>query len=300
MGGRSRALAEEFFAGEGARERKPHRLRRGRRQAIDLQLPARRSRRIPGHARGISRRASRRPQAKWDVVELEISFRSTPAVLDAVDAVFARAWPRDGVSLDGADIRHGPSARARPGWSNSGRRSSREPRRMRPGPGTRPCRSRKAACRRRGSRWRWRPRSEAHAPTRRLEAKDRPISPGDVMVLVRRRDAFHRRAGAGPEGARRRRWPASTACMLAEQLAVEDMVALGQVPAAARGRSDSGLRAERPALGFNEEALFELAWRRQGSLWDELRRRDSDEPEFRRAASICRELLGKADFVAAL
>ena len=37
-----RALAEEFFAGEGARERSPHGIRGRRRQAVDLQLPGRR------------------------------------------------------------------------------------------------------------------------------------------------------------------------------------------------------------------------------------------------------------------
>ncbi len=37
-------LAEEFFAGEGASEQNPHPVRGGRREAVDLQLPGRRSR----------------------------------------------------------------------------------------------------------------------------------------------------------------------------------------------------------------------------------------------------------------
>ncbi|HXP13013.1 MAG TPA: UvrD-helicase domain-containing protein [Stellaceae bacterium] len=44
--------------------------------------------------------------AKWDVVELETSFRSTPAILKTVDAVFAAAAAANGVTLDGADIKH--------------------------------------------------------------------------------------------------------------------------------------------------------------------------------------------------
>ena len=42
----------------------------------------------------------------WRIVDLDISFRSTSAVLAAVDAVFAQAEASDGVALDGVPIRH--------------------------------------------------------------------------------------------------------------------------------------------------------------------------------------------------
>ena len=43
---------------------------------------------------------------KLDIVPLTVSFRSTEAVLDAVDAIFAQAAAQAGVSLDGEPILH--------------------------------------------------------------------------------------------------------------------------------------------------------------------------------------------------
>src|SRR5207237_4604615 len=43
---------------------------------------------------------------QWRVVPLEVSFRSTEPVLRAIDAVFRQQAARDGVALDGGEIRH--------------------------------------------------------------------------------------------------------------------------------------------------------------------------------------------------
>ncbi len=83
------ALAEEFFAGEGAGgERVAHRLRGRRCEAIDLQLSARRPARLCARcARHFEARVTAAKQA-WRVVPLEISFRAAEPLLQAVDAVF--------------------------------------------------------------------------------------------------------------------------------------------------------------------------------------------------------------------
>jgi ATP-dependent helicase/nuclease subunit A len=52
-----------------------------------------------------------------------------------------------------------------------------------------------------------------------------------------------------------------------------------------------------PLYGFDDDLLFELAWKRSGSLWNELRRRSRERPEFRAAAEDLTELLGMADFI---
>ena len=46
-------------------------------------------------------------EGRWHKIDLEISFRSTAAVLDAVDAVFALQTARDGVAFESSTtIRH--------------------------------------------------------------------------------------------------------------------------------------------------------------------------------------------------
>ena len=56
-------------------------------------------------------------EAGWRAVSLETSFRSTDAVLQAVDAVFAQAAALAGVALDDLPIRHvaAPRRPRRPG-----------------------------------------------------------------------------------------------------------------------------------------------------------------------------------------
>ena len=51
------AISADFFAGIGARAMSPHHLRGRRREAVDLQLPGRRSARLRHHARATRRRS---------------------------------------------------------------------------------------------------------------------------------------------------------------------------------------------------------------------------------------------------
>ena len=138
-------------------------------------------------------------------VTLDISFRSTEAVLAAVDATFARAEAAQGVALDGEPIRH----RAfRTGQAGLGRAVAAG----RAG--------RAAYARPVGAAHRAAPRERAAAPPRRKpsprpsKAGSRAASgsrratggsaPGDVLVLVRRRTPFVAALVRALEGARRR------------------------------------------------------------------------------------------------
>ncbi len=84
------ALAEEFFSGEGARRRTPDRLCGRRRKAVDLQFSACRSAGLSGHAGAFRSSGSTPPIKPGIVVPLDVSFRSTEAVLQAVDMIFDR------------------------------------------------------------------------------------------------------------------------------------------------------------------------------------------------------------------
>ena len=235
-------------------------------------------------------------KATWRVVPLEVSFRSVAAVLSAVDAVFAEARAADGVALDGAPIRHSasrlgaagcvelwPAVEAEDeenaaGWSLPvQQRQARAPR----------ARLALAIAR---TIQRWIDTKE------RLEARDRPIRAGDVMVLVRRRDSFVtelvralKQAKVPVAGVDR--------MLLTEQLAVEDMMALGQFLLLPEDDLTLACVLKGPLFGLSEDLLYALAWQRPGSLWVELLRRRNDAPEFALAATELGALLARADFV---
>ncbi len=218
------ALADEFFAGLSARDEQRTVFAVGDTKQSIFSF----QRADPdAFQRMRDHFAARAAQAGWRTVALDVSFRSTEAVLAAVDAVFAREEANEGVALDGTPIRHRAFRAGQGGlvelWPPV------EP--LDPPP-----------------LLRWEPPVEQHRmrapPTRlaqaiaatitgwlargeRLEARDRRIMAGDILVLVRRRGPFVaelvralKDRSVGVAGADRMR--------LTEQLAIEDMMALMQ------------------------------------------------------------------------
>ncbi len=290
-----RLIAEEFFTGQGAREvpRTVFAVGDAKQSIYSFQRA--------DPAKFIEMRAHfeaavTAARAAWRIVPLELSFRSVAAVLRAVDAVFAQARAGDGVALDGTTIRHAAyrqgaagcvelwppvepdgSPEAEPWRLPIVQRQAKEPR-------ARLALAIAATIRR------WLDTGE------RLEARDRPVRAGDVMVLVRRRDSFVtelvralKQADVPVAGVDR--------MLLTDQLAVEDMVALGQFLVLPDDDLTLAIVLKGPLFGFAEEILFDLAWKRRGSLWAELRQRRNETPDFARAATELGELLARADFV---
>jgi ATP-dependent helicase/nuclease subunit A len=113
----------------------------------------------------------------------------------------------------------------------------------------------------------------------------RPIAYGDVLILVRRRNTlFHeiiralKREGVPVGGADRLK--------LSEHIAFQDLLAIGRL---ARFPADDLTLAallRSPFLDVDEDALFDLAYQRQGSLWSALQRRAGERPEFGRAVDL--------------
>ncbi|WP_374765158.1 double-strand break repair helicase AddA [Yunchengibacter salinarum] len=105
---------------------------------------------------------------------------------------------------------------------------------------------------------------------RPLEARGRPVRPGDIMVLVRRRGPFvdHLVRGLKQHGvpvAGRDRM------VLTQELPVADLMALGRFAL----QSDDDLACAEvlkgPFVGVDEATLFRLAYGRSGSLWSAVR-----------------------------
>jgi ATP-dependent helicase/nuclease subunit A len=123
----------------------------------------------------------------------------------------------------------------------------------------------------------------------KLDSKDRPITAGDVLVLVRRRGAFVdqlvknlKRLGVAVAGADR--------MVLTEQLAVMDLMALAEVLLLPEDDLTLATVLKSPLIGLSEEELFEIAWNRPGSLWDALRK-----SRFTEAYAALSALAAKAD-----
>ncbi|WP_333831700.1 double-strand break repair helicase AddA [Rubrimonas sp.] len=125
-----------------------------------------------------------------------------------------------------------------------------------------------------------------------LPGAGRPVAPGDVMVLVRRRDKLAaelvrrlKALGQPVAGADR--------IKVAEELAVRDLMALARV--ALTPADDLSLAAllRSPLCGLSEDDLFALAHGREGRLWDALRGARDRHPE---AVGLIERAMADADF----
>ena len=228
-------------------------------------------------------------------VSLTLSFRSTRAVLQAVDAVFAIPEAADGVVLEGEKIEH-KASRSRDGglvelWPAIEPKESDAPPPWKPpverSPGDQPA-TRLA-------------RLIAHriktmiSNGEILESAGRPIRPGDIMVLVRRRTGFVidlvrelKRLEVPVAGVDR--------MVLADQMAIMDLIALGRFMLQQEDDLTLAAVLKGPLVGLDEEALFRLAYGRTGSLWEALRNRRDEEAGFAEAERMLGQLLARADF----
>ncbi len=102
-----RALAEEFFSGQGAQRRAAHAVRGRRREAVDLQLPGRGARDVRRRrATSFARARRRRPGCRWQRIPLTLSFRSVEPLLAAVDRIFADPGRTPGLTAERKPVSH--------------------------------------------------------------------------------------------------------------------------------------------------------------------------------------------------
>lgn len=240
----------------------------------------------------------------WRAESLTLSFRSVPAVLALVDAVFAGEAGRSLTAEEGP-IRHLAAREHAAGsvelWPVvSGARQ--EPPDDVWQPITEPVTERDPA----------RALAEAIAGRIRtwldagelLAARGRPIRPGDVMILVRRRNRF---VAALVRALKARNVPVSglDRLKLTASLAVQDLLALLRV--ALLPEADELALAEvlrGPFCDVDEEGLFALcrdpedvARPRRGRLWEVLRARRAERAEWDAAASLIEAVAARADFL---
>lgn len=256
-------LAEEFFAGFGARDR-VHRtvfaVGDEKQSIYSFQGAAPDS---FADSRLLFAGRVRDAEASFADLKLTWSFRSTDDVLTAVDRVFADPDVRRGISHDPDPLRHQAIRTDAPGyvevWPSVGTEAVDEP-----------------------DDW-TQAIDHAHAPAVRvaenvaatiagwigsgeiIEGRGKRLRPGDVLVLVRKRDRF---VHALTRALKRRDIPVAGADRLSlpGHIAVKDLIALGHL--LIQPQDDLSLAAvlRSPIFDLPEETLFTLAAERPAGL----------------------------------
>jgi len=287
-----RTIADEFFAGAGARE--------GTRTVFAVGDP---KQSIYGfqdadpegfeEGRTHFRRRAGAAGADFASVDMALSYRSVPAVLRAVDLVFADPAAKPGVIGEGTILRHATNRGGDGGkvelWpletADGGEGETTE---SWPLPVV---------------------QEDTDHPAIRLAVKigdvlkgwigreplpgrGRVLRAGDVLILVRRRDvlvdALVRRLkqlGIPVAGADR--------LILTDHIAVADVLSLFRFLLQPGDDLALAEALKSPLFGYDDDDLFAVAHGREGSLWSSLRARRPGNPATRRLA----ELLSRADFI---
>jgi len=221
------------------------------------------------------------------------SRRSTPEVLSFVDTVFQPAAAREGLTSDGADIRHQALRADAKGrvelWETIKPPNAPEPDYWHPidvQSETSPVTQLAARIARQIEQWIGKVRLPGH---------DAAIKAGDIMILLPRREPF------GTEIIRHlkeRRVPVAGAdrIRLTEQIAIMDLIALGRFVLLPEDDYNLASLLRSPLCAISEEELFSLSHARTGSLWSELRKRCGETPALGSSFAFLSQMFELADF----
>jgi ATP-dependent helicase/nuclease subunit A len=128
-----------------------------------------------------------------------------------------------------------------------------------------------------------------------LPGHDAPVSAGDIMILMPRREPFASeiirkltQRGVAVAGADRIR--------LKNEIAVMDLMALGRFVLLPEDDLNLAALLRSPMIGLSEEELFELSHTRKGRLWRAIKERQNETIAFGAAHVFLTEALRRADF----
>jgi ATP-dependent helicase/nuclease subunit A len=287
-------IAEEFFAGAGAREvaRTVFAVGDPKQsifsfQGADLESFLTYRSKFRDKVRGAG--------AQFLDGELSVSFRSAAPVLALTDAVFAAGPARDGVVGDGEVLRHEVSRTGQAGrveiWPLAAAAPAAAPDPWRVPEAYEVAESATEILARSVADF------VAERLSRNLESQGRLARPGDFLILVRRRNAIvpaitrelkaHGIAVAGADRVR-----------LTEALAVQDLLALCEALLLPENDLAFAQFLVSPLGGLSDESLMELAVGRGGrKLFAALYARAAERAEWREAQTFFEALRGQVGFV---
>ena len=232
---------------------------------------------------------------EWRDITLDVSFRSAAPVLALVDHVFADPVAAAGVTVPG-DLRHHAARAGQAGrvelWPLAPREEAAAPA---PWSVAEENHAQRAAPQRLADRLATWIAAQTDGSVM-LESRGRPLAPGDVLVLVRRRNEF---AGGLVRALKSRGVPVAglDRMMLTDQPAVQDLLSLCDTLLLPQDNLSLACVLTSPLGGLDDDALMDLAARRgKASLWDTLRRRAQERPEFQAAWDLLSGLQARVDY----
>jgi ATP-dependent helicase/nuclease subunit A len=286
-----RALAEEFFSGAGARQKVRTIFAVGdEKQSIYSFQGA-----VPAYFDEMRREFANRSEDAghaFHAVDLQLSFRSTPDVLGAVDRVFQEAEAHKGLSQELKAPVH-EAIRRDPGivelWPLEAESTIEEPDDWRVpidrvGAGSPMLRV-----------------ARRIAETIRGWMRAGTVDPGDVMILARKRgpfvDALNRELKLFDVPA-----AGSDRLVLTDHIAVKDLSALGRFLLLPEDDLSLAAVLKSPLFDLDDDDLFEIAREapgkeRPGTLWQMLVRRAGESPEWAAVRKKMEAWRARADFM---
>jgi len=295
-----RALTDEFMSGEGANpiERTVFAVGDAKQSIYSFQGADPSGFERMRHYFQARLQAAKKP---FQSVDLTLSFRSTREVLAVVDAVF-EGTAAQGLSDDNPDVRHVAARAQIPGrvelWETEKPAPDEEPNAWTaPLDQTSNRSPKKILAERIAAKiagW-LQPGGELIVDDRHQSPTARPIRPGDILILVRRRDQFVdemiralKQAHIPVAGADRMR--------LDEQIAVMDLAALARVCLLPDDDLSLACLLKSPLMGFDDDDLFDIAHDRgRKSLWASLL--GSDRPRDKTASAAILEWRSQAQIL---
>lgn len=288
------ALSDEFFAGEGARAETRTLFAVGDEKQSIFSFQGADPTQFDRRRRFFAAEAEAAGRAFSSVV-LPVSRRSAPEILRFVDAVFASDAAREGLTASAAGIHHEPFRFDLQGkvefWPalRPNAKSTADPWDLRPldlvGEDAPLARLAEQIAERIAG---WLRDRVA------LPGKTLPISPGDIMILLPRREPFAgeiirrlKNKGVPVAGADRLR--------LGEQIAIRDLVALGRFALLPEDDLNLAALLRSPLIGLSEEALYAVAHGREGHLWRALSAARDRGPDYAAAVVFLDAARARAD-----
>jgi len=209
-------------------------------------------------------------ERRLDAVSMHTSFRSAPAVLNAVDSVFERLEARQGVSAD--IVRHFPFDKNEKKYGRvelwplaaPSQRRSEEAQVFARSYGEESDPEIDLARRIADTIAKWRAQKTV------LPGCKKPIAPGDIMILLRRRRSF---APLMVRLLKERDIPVTGVdrMRLVRQLPVMDLLALMRFALLPEDDLNLAALLRSPLIGLSENDLMALALEREDTLWRQLR-----------------------------
>ncbi|WP_105372225.1 double-strand break repair helicase AddA [Neorhizobium huautlense] len=289
-----KSLAEDFYSGASARAARRTIFAVGDEKQSIYSFQGARPERFAEERSETERRVTGSGQP-FHPVRLPLSFRSTADVLAAVDQVFSLEENSRGLSALGEPVQHRSNRIGQPGavdfWDVVMPEASEQEEDWTAPFDSTPDKAPSAIL---ANRIANRIGEMIGSETIIEKGIERPIEPGDILLLVRKRDAFvnaltralKRRDNIPVAGADRLR--------LTSHIAVQDLLALGRFLLLPQDDLSLAALLKSPLFNLSEEDIFEVAALRPAntSAWTQLNRLAEEQPlRFRNAADRLQHLL---------